>query len=121
MILATAVFSSCKGDYDDWAAPQGYPQDEAKNVTLTVTPASAIDMAAVETDSINLFTSSIESAEPMSVVGYKVELGKSDESGAIVNKQEINASTEGKVATADLTSAVEASTEKHQTSVLSKL
>ena len=108
MILATAVFSSCKGDYDDWAAPQGYPQDEAKNVTLTVTPASAIDMAAVETDSINLFTSSIESAEPMSIVGYKVELGKSDESGAIVNKQEINASTEGKVATADLTSAVEA-------------
>ena len=108
MILATAVFSSCKGDYDDWAAPQGYPQDEAKNVTLTVTPASAIDMAAVETDSINLFSSSIESAEPMSIVGYKVELGKSDENGAIVNKQEINASTEGKVATADLTSAVEA-------------
>ena len=108
MILATALFSSCKGDYDDWAAPQGYPQEEAKNVTLTVTPAPAIDMAKVETDSINLFTSTIESQEPMSVVGYKVELGKADEAGTITEKQELNASIEGKVATSDLVGAVEA-------------
>lgn len=108
MILATALFSSCKGDYDDWADPQGYPQEEAKNVALTVTPASAIDMATVEADSINLFTASIESQDPMNVVGYKVELGKTDESGAITAKQELNASEEGKVATTELVSAVEA-------------
>ena len=107
MILSTAVFCSCKGDYDDWADPQGYPQEEAKNVTLTVTPTSAIDMATVETDSINLFSASIQSEAPMSIESYKVELGKTDESGNIVNKQEINASTEGKVATEDLKTAVE--------------
>ena len=107
MVLATALFSSCKGDYDDWADPQGYPQDEAKNVALTVTPASAIDMATVDADSISLFTASIESQDPMSVVSYKVELGKADESGNIVSKQEINASTTGKVAKADLVSVVE--------------
>lgn len=107
MILATALFSSCKGDYDDWAAPQGYPQDEAKNVTLTVTPAAAIDMATIETDSVNLFTATVESQDPMTMESYKVELGKADEAGAIIAKQEINASIEGKVATADLVSAVE--------------
>lgn len=107
MVLATALFSSCKGDYDDWADPQGYPQDEAKNVALTVTPASAIDMATVDADSISLFTASIESQDPMSVVSYTVELGKADEAGNIVNKQEINASTTGKVAKADLVSVVE--------------
>lgn len=108
MILATALFSSCKGDYDDWAAPQGYPQEEAKNVALTVTPSAALDMATIEADSINLFSASIESQEPMSLISYKVELGKTDEAGAITAKQELNASNEGKVATADLVSAVEA-------------
>ena len=108
MILATALFCSCKGDYDDWAAPQGYPQEEAKNVALTVTPSAPLDMATIEADSINLFSASIESQEPMSLIGYKVELGKADEAGAITAKQELNASNEGKVATADLVSAVEA-------------
>ena len=88
MVLATALFSSCKGDYDDWADPQGYPQEEAKNVAFTVTPASAIDMATVDADSISLFTASIDSKDPMSVVSYTVELGKADESGNVVSKQE---------------------------------
>lgn len=108
MILATALFSSCKGDYNDWADPQGYPQEEVKNVALTVTPASAINMATVETDSINLFSASIESQDPMSIIGYKVELGKADETGTITEKQELNASEAGMVATTDLVSAVEA-------------
>ena len=107
MVLATALFSSCKGDYDDWADPQGYPQEEAKNVAFTVTPASAIDMATVDADSISLFTASIDSKDPMSVVSYTVELGKADESGNVVSKQEITASATGKVAKADLVSAVE--------------
>ncbi len=107
MVLATALFSSCKGDYDDWADPQGYPQEEAKNVAFTVTPASAIDMATVDTDSISLFTASIDSKDPMSVVSYTVELGKADESGNVVSKQELTASATGKVAKADLVSAVE--------------
>lgn len=107
MILATALFSSCKGDYDDWASPQGYPQDEAKNVAFSITPSSAIDMAAVDADSISLFTASIESQDPMSVVSYKVELGKADEAGNITGKQEIEANAEGKVAKTDLVSAVE--------------
>ncbi len=107
MVLATALFSSCKGDYDDWADPQGYPQEEAKNVAFTVTPASAIDMATVDADSISLFTASIDSKDPMSVVSYTVELGKADESGNVVSKQELTASATGKVAKADLVSAVE--------------
>ena len=107
MILATALFSSCKGDYDDWASPQGYAQEEAKNVALTITPASAINMATVEADSVNLFSASIESQDPMTLEGYTVELGKTDGNGTVTAKQEIKASASGNVAKADLVSAVE--------------
>lgn len=106
-LILTAAVSGCKGDYDDWADPQGYPQEEAKNVTLTVAPAEAIDMANVTTDSLTLFTPTLESAEQLTLVTYKVELGKADSEGNVTDQAEIEADAKGQVATADLKNAVE--------------
>lgn len=47
--------AGCSEDYTDWADPQSNPQEGAKTVALTVSPAAAIDFAAVTTDSVQLF------------------------------------------------------------------
>lgn len=44
IVLTTAFLSGCKGDYDDWAAPQGFDAEEAKNISVNITPAAAIEM-----------------------------------------------------------------------------
>lgn len=106
-LILTAALSGCKGDYDDWADPQGYPQEEAKNVTLTVTPAAAIDMATVTTDSVTLFTPTLESADPLTLIYYKVALGKAGDDGSVAEQATIEADAQGRVATADLKTVVE--------------
>lgn len=47
--------AGCSDDYTDWADPQSNPQEDAKTVTLTVSPAAAIDFSTVTTDSVQLF------------------------------------------------------------------
>ena len=37
--LASIALASCTGDYDDWASPQSYPQEDAAAAYgVTVTP-----------------------------------------------------------------------------------
>ena len=74
LTLAALTFVGCKGDYDDWAAPQGFEQEEARSVSLTATAASPIDMAEVTTDSLVLFTPSVTMGEEDKVVGYELVL-----------------------------------------------
>lgn len=31
--LASIALASCTGDYDDWASPQSYPQEDAAALT----------------------------------------------------------------------------------------
>lgn len=50
IVLTTAFLSGCKGDYDDWAAPQGFDAEEAKNINVNITPAAGIEMENVTTD-----------------------------------------------------------------------
>lgn len=87
----------CKGDYDDWAAPQGFEQEEARGLSMTVTPASPIDMGSVTTDSLILFTPSISMGETDKVVSYEL----------LVNgTQQIPVTTEAKASVADVQNAV---------------
>ena len=97
LALAALTFAGCKGDYDDWAAPQGFEQEEARNVSLTVASVDVIDMAEVTTDSLVLFTPSVTMGEGDKVVGYKLVLG---------GTQNIPVTPEAKGSVEDLTNAV---------------
>ena len=97
LALAALTFVGCKGDYDDWAAPQGFEQEEARNVSLTVASVDVIDMAEVTTDSLVLFTPSVTMGEGDKVVGYKLVLG---------GTQNIPVTPEAKGSVEDLTNAV---------------
>ena len=63
IVLTTAFLSGCKGDYDDWAAPQGFDAEEAKNINVNITPAAGIEMENVTTETIQLFTASVDAPE----------------------------------------------------------
>ena len=79
MVLATALMSSCNGDYDDWAAPQGYDAEEAKNVSLTASDGATIDMNNVTGETVNLFSTTFEAPEGFTVTGYELEVGATEE------------------------------------------
>lgn len=102
MVLATALMSSCKGDYDDWAAPQGYDAEEAQNVSLTASDGATIDMNNVTGETINLFSTTFEAPEGFTVAGYELEVGATEEEVDVLPSD-----ANGSIATADLVSLVE--------------
>lgn len=102
MVLATALMSSCKGDYDDWAAPQGYDAEEAQNVSLTASDGATIDMNNVTGETINLFSTTFEAPEGFTVIGYEVEVGATEEEVDILPSD-----ANGSIAAAELVSLVE--------------
>ena len=102
MVLATALMSSCKGDYDDWAAPQGYDAEEAQNVSLTASDGATIDMNNVTGETINLFSTTFEAPEGFTVTGYELEVGATEEEADVLPSD-----ANGSIATADLVSLVE--------------
>lgn len=105
VILTTALCSSCKGDYDDWAAPQGYGAEEAQNVNVTVASPGAINIADVTGDSLSLFTPTVDAPAGMNVTSYMLSLTPND-SDEITTVKTINADNNGRVAKADLVKAV---------------
>ena len=107
MVLTAALLSSCKGDYDDWAAPQGFDAEEAKDISVNITPAAAIDMENVTTETIQLFTASVSAPEGMEVTAYEAVLSKLDESGAAQGKAVLAVDASGNVSTKEVVSAVE--------------
>ena len=107
IVLTTAFLSGCKGDYDDWAAPQGFDAEEAKNISVNITPAAAIEMENVTTETIQLFTASIDAPEGMEVTTYEAVLSKIDENGVAQGKTVLAADASGNVSTKEVVSAVE--------------
>ena len=102
MVLATALMSSCKGDYDDWAAPQGYDAEEAQNVSLTASNGATIDMNNVTGETINLFSTTFEAPEGFTVTGYELEVGATEEDVDVLPSD-----ANGSIAATDLVSLVE--------------
>ena len=105
MILATAVFSSCKGDYDDWAAPQTNAQEEAKNVAFSVTPSAAINLTDAPA-TVQMFTPSIESTDNLTPISYVVQVSKVNEEGNVEKQDTLHADLQGNVTTERLTSII---------------
>lgn len=109
MILATAVFSSCKGDYDDWANPQANAQEEAKNVAFSVTPSATIDLTALdeaEAKTVQLFTPAIQATDNLTPVSYEVQLSKIGDDGEAVVTDTLHADLQGNVTTKRLTEVI---------------
>lgn len=75
LALLAFAFVGCEGDYTDWAAPQGFEQEESRSVSLMATAADPIDMAEVTADSIVLFTPSVTKSETDVVSSYQLLLG----------------------------------------------
>ena len=77
--LSLIVLCSCKGDYDDWADPQGFDAEEAVGMSLTATPVSSINLADVETETVPLFSASADIPSGATVTAYKVVIDGSKE------------------------------------------
>ena len=82
LALATTMVA-CTDDYTDWAAPQANGPEEAKSVSVSVSPASAIDFASTTAESVAIFSASVSSDEEATAT-YKVTLSPEDNSASAV-------------------------------------
>jgi len=82
LALATTMVA-CTDDYTDWAAPQENGPEEAKSVSVSVSPASAIDFATSTAENVAIFSASF-TAEEGATATYKVTLSPEDNSASTV-------------------------------------
>ena len=99
LALATTMVA-CTDDYTDWAAPQENGPEEAKSVSVSVSPASAIDFASNTAENVAIFSASV-TAEEGATATYKVTLSPEDNSASTVL-----ASANGSVPAEELKNAV---------------
>lgn len=99
LALATSLVA-CTDDYTDWAAPQENGPEEAKSVSVSVSPASAIDFASTTAENVTIFSASV-TAEEGATATYKVTLSPEDNSASTVL-----ASADGTVSAEELKNAV---------------
>ncbi|WP_302458745.1 SusF/SusE family outer membrane protein [Mediterranea massiliensis] len=97
LFLLVLTFVGCKGDYTDWAAQQGFEQEEGRNVSLSAVAVDPINMADVTADSIVLFTPSVTMGESDVVSSYELLLE---------GTYNLPVSLEGKANVSELTDAV---------------
>jgi hypothetical protein len=101
-LAAATALCSCNGDYDDWADPQGYDAENPEGMSLTVVPASSVDMATLgDATTYNLFTPVLEIPENAQLSSYKLTL-----SDAGQEPQEVAVDESGNVSVDELTTAV---------------
>ncbi|HCK24975.1 MAG TPA: DUF5115 domain-containing protein, partial [Bacteroides graminisolvens] len=99
MLMLASALVACDEDFnEDVAAPQSWEQEDGKSVSFSATAASAIDLATVTTDSVAVcsFTAPPVS-EGQTITGFDLSFDQ---------KILLNLTPTGKVATADLQSAV---------------
>ena len=99
LALATTMVA-CTDDYTDWTAPQENGPEEAKSVSVSVSPASAIDFATSTAENVAIFSASV-TAEEGATATYKVTLSPEDNSASTVL-----ASANGSVPAEELKNAV---------------
>lgn len=106
--LAGFAFASCNGDYDDWANPQHNGPENAITIPgFAATATGAVDLANAG-EQVKLFTLS-EAALPENTTlkNSRIILTPADESLAQkMDEQEVSASSDGNVQTADLQAAI---------------
>ncbi len=100
-LAAVGLLASCNEDFDNWSAPQSNPQEAAKTVTLTATPAADINLASVTDDSIAVATFSVSQPE-----GFISDSLAIDVVNATGKNIPLAVGSGNKVAVADLAQAV---------------
>jgi len=68
------LMASCTDDYKDWAKPFSNAPEEAYSVSLSASPASAIDFATVTADKVQVFSASVAGPEGAAATAYEVYL-----------------------------------------------
>ena len=99
MLMLASALVACDEDFnEDVAAPQSWEQEDGKSVSFSATAASAIDLAKVTADSVAVcsFTAPPVS-EGQTITGFDLSFDQ---------KILLSLTSTGKVATADLQSAV---------------
>ena len=100
---AALSMASCDEDFNDVAAPQEWAQEEAITLPgLSISPVATVDLANAG-DSVAIFNPSVNGTLPegATVANFRVDLAAENGTSTL------NASTTGKVATADLQAAIE--------------
>ena len=100
---AALSMASCNEDFNDVAAPQEWAQEEAITLPgLSISPVATVDLANAG-DSVAIFNPSVSGTLPegATVANFRVDLAAENGTSTL------NASTTGKVATADLQAAIE--------------
>lgn len=107
MGVAALSMTSCDEDFSDVAAPQAWPQEEA--ITLPGFSVSAVSTAAdlASGDSVTVFsyTTPANMPEDTSIDKFRLKVLPSGVEGAV--EVTVNASSNGKVASADLQQIIE--------------
>lgn len=72
LFFVTSALSSCSGDYDNWATPQGFEQEDAQNISFAVTAVPTIDMKTITDGDITIFTPIVNMPEGSEVLSYSL-------------------------------------------------
>lgn len=107
LLLSAMAFASCSEDFTDWASPQSNPQESAISLLgYQAEPVSAIDLSAVEGDSVQIMTLTQAALPEGSVIDYtRIELLPVE--GEETTPVTLNVDNEGRVGKADLQATLE--------------
>ena len=105
--LAGLFMGSCSEDFKDWADPQTNPQEDAITIPgYQASAVSALDLAKVAEDSVNVYTiSSATLPEGFELGNSRIELTPEGVENATAT--EVKTSNDGKAAKADLQALIE--------------
>lgn len=105
--LAGLFMGSCSEDFKDWADPQTNPQEDAITIPgYQASEVSAIDLAKVAEDSVNVYTiSSATLPEGFELGNSRIELTPEGVENATAT--EVKTSNDGKATKADLQALIE--------------
>lgn len=107
LLLSAMAFASCSEDFTDWASPQSNPQESAISLPgYQAEPVSAIDLSAVDGDSVQIMTLTQAALPAGSVIDYtRIELLPVE--GEETTPVTLNVDNEGRVGKADLQATLE--------------
>ena len=105
--LAGLFMGSCSEDFKDWADPQTNPQEDAITIPgYQASAVSALDLATVAKDSVNVYTiSSATLPEGFELGNSRIELTPEGVENATAT--EVKTSNDGKATKADLQALIE--------------
>lgn len=105
MLLIAATFTACKGDYDDWTAPQANGEETSQTIKLDGLSASAVATVNLNNpgDSVQLFSINLPAGNTYD--NTRIELTPTSDA-MDPSKVTLNASNEGKVDSTELQAAL---------------